>query len=443
MSKKGAPHSVSAVLASIGWPLVAGMALCSLFYAILLRGPWQGQLLTRYFTGHPITYIESALFFVGLAALVFKLGEIIAQWAVLHQPLLQSDVDDAGQMSTDDLLEKLSLLPARLRSSYLGRRLRSALAHVQRRGSTEGLTDELKYLADIDAERQQEGYALVRIVIWATPMLGFLGTVVGITQALGNLNWEEFATSPKTAGEKLGAGLYVAFDTTALALSLSMVLMFVQFMAERLELQLLAGVDDRVEEELEGRLEPAAAPMDPMMAPIQRMCQAVMKTSEQLVQRQVQIWQSTIDAAHQHWQQVVHQSAGQIEVSLSSALDRSLEKFGGYLAEAEKAASEQARERGQQWQTLLSDNARTMHNQQVELARQGEVMLQVVQATGEVVKLEKALNDNLHALAGAKNFEDTVMSLSAAIHLLNARVNHGQEQRDLNLQKNAAQGRAA
>jgi len=39
-----------------------------------------------------------------------------------------------------------------------------------------------------------------------------------------------------------------------------------------------------------------------------------------------------------------------------------------------------------------------------------------------VVKLEDALNRNLANLAGASNFEQTVMSLAAAIHLLNARL---------------------
>ena len=63
-----------------------------------------------------------------------------------------------------------------------------------------------------------------------------------------------------------------------------------------------------------------------------------------------------------------------------------------------------------------------MQAQQKELIRQGELMLQVVQATGQVITLEKSLNDNLKALAGAKNFEDTVMSLSAAIHLLSTRL---------------------
>ena len=42
--------------------------------------------------------------------------------------------------------------------------------------------------------------------------------------------------------------------------------------------------------------------------------------------------------------------------------------------------------------------------------------------SGIISALEQKLNDNLQALAGAKNFEDTVMSLAATIHLLNSRL---------------------
>jgi len=45
-------------------------------------------------------------------------------------------------------------------------------------------------------------------------------------------------------------------------------------------------------------------------------------------------------------------------------------------------------------------------------------VLGAIQAAGEVTRLEDALNRNLAALAGSKNFEETVVSLAAAIHLL-------------------------
>jgi len=61
-------------------------------------------------------------------------------------------------------------------------------------------------------------------------------------------------------------------------------------------------------------------------------------------------------------------------------------------------------------------------DQQSELVHQGEVLRQVVEATGQIKRLEIALNDNLHSLAGSHNFEETVMSLSAAIQLLTTRL---------------------
>ena len=57
-------------------------------------------------------------------------------------------------------------------------------------------------------------------------MLGFLGTVVGISGALGGLT---VASDFEAMLSGLRDKLYVAFDTTALALTLSIVLMFAQF----------------------------------------------------------------------------------------------------------------------------------------------------------------------------------------------------------------------
>ncbi len=40
----------------------------------------------------------------------------------------------------------------------------------------------------------------------------------------------------------------------------------------------------------------------------------------------------------------------------------------------------------------------------------------------QVARMEETLNRNLASLAGAGHFEETVMSLAAAIHLLTARL---------------------
>ena len=71
-------------------------------------------------------------------------------------------------------------------------------------------------------------------------------------------------------------------------------------------------------------------------------------------------------------------------------------------------------------------------------------MIQVLAATGKIANLESHLNDNLKSLAGSKNFEETVMSLSAAIHLLNTRLGDpSMEHHKIDLKQSPSQDRAA
>lgn len=425
MNRHGDRKSTSllAALGGLGWPLLVGLALTSTFYALVFRGPLNTATIHRYFSCHPVLVVETALFFVGLSALILKLADVAAQSASLGRfCLARPGVGATAHEAAGQLLDGLASLPRRLRETYLGQRLRESLEYVERRGSGEGLGDELKYLSDVATARQQESYALVQIVIWATPMLGFLGTVIGITRALGDLRPEALATDPKTAMQGMLAGLYVAFDTTALALCLSMGLMFVKFLTDRLESHLLAVVDERASGELLVRFPDAVAESDPHLAAVQRMSAAVLKTTEQLVRDQTEHWKRTMEGAGGQLQGLLESFGRSVQAALTESLAASVRSLAESLAKAERETDERLRARWEQWQTVLSDNARLLHSQQGELARQGALMAQVLEATGEVMKLERALNDNLRALAGAKNFEDTVMSLSAAIHLLNTRL---------------------
>jgi biopolymer transport protein ExbB/TolQ len=435
---------------SLAWPLALGLAATAGFYALIYRGPLEHPLVLRYFAGHPINMIETGLFFVGLAALVLKLFDLLNQYRVMSSVTLGAFQGNQQAAKAGEWLNALAALPAGARNSYLGRRLAEALECVQQRGSAERLSEDLKYLSEMDGVRAQESYALARIVIWATPMLGFLGTVVGITDALGDLGNElgssaggEAGNSLNTAMQGLLAGLYVAFDTTAIALCFSIVLMFVQFMLDRAEGELLTAVDHRTSEELAGRFESFSTASDPSVQMMQRMSHAVIKSSEQLVQRQAELWQQTIAAAHDQWQRVTRQTTEQMQTALAGALSQSLAQHAAQLTKSEQASAEQLQLRWEQWQTALSHNARLLHAQQQEMVKQGELMTQAIRVAGDVVQLERALNDNLAALAGAKNFEDTVMSLAAAIHLLNTRLGKLADTPHVELKHAQVKGRAA
>ena len=83
---------------------------------------------------------------------------------------------------------------------------------------------------------------------------------------------------------------------------------------------------------------------------------------------------------------------------------------------------EQARQGFAPVQLALERSSEAMLAAHQELAGQRELLVRAVEATGQVIRLEEALNRNLGALSGSHHFEETVQSLAAVIHLLNARL---------------------
>ena len=163
-------------------------------------------------------------------------------------------------------------------------------------------------------------------------MLGFLGTVIGITVALGSLSPEALINAPKEAMEGLLGGLSVAFDTTALALSLSIVLMFVQFLVERIESALLTSVDDIAAKELLDRFDESGFGSDPHLVAVDRMTVAVAKTTEMLAQKQTDLWQRTIEASNVQWRDMLESSGDKMRTALTESLETSLASHADRLA---------------------------------------------------------------------------------------------------------------
>ncbi|MCI4650644.1 MotA/TolQ/ExbB proton channel family protein [Phaeodactylibacter sp.] len=92
--------------------------------------------------------------------------------------------------------------------------------------------------------------ALIRYVAWAIPSIGFIGTVIGIASSLGAANQVTTQEGIKAVTSLLN----VAFDTTLVALILSIVLMFFyHLLQERVE-KLHANIEDYVMENLVNRI---------------------------------------------------------------------------------------------------------------------------------------------------------------------------------------------
>ena len=173
-------------------PFLWGVLGSAGFYALVHASPLRADHpVKRYFTHHPVEYMLTVMFAVGLAALLIKALDVMRQRGGLDDSLL-SAAKPAPQPveECNALLARLDRLPGRRQNDYYVCRLRAGLEHVRHRGSAESLDDELKYLADVDAARLHAGYGLFRVIVWAIPILGFLGTVIGITMALNAIDMQ-------------------------------------------------------------------------------------------------------------------------------------------------------------------------------------------------------------------------------------------------------------
>ncbi|MDR1269489.1 MAG: MotA/TolQ/ExbB proton channel family protein [Planctomycetaceae bacterium] len=407
-------------------PILWGGLLSLGFYFLIHNGVLNHPLIVRYFAGHPVEYITTIMFFVGIAILGIKYLHVLFQRHLLRQsPILEPDYK-VDVRYTNRYLNILSQHEQKYGSSILTRRLQLALNFVRRCGSAEELDTELRYLSDEDAAKADTDYGLVRLILWAVPMLGFLGTVIGITAALDSLDLNTINESSR----KLSEGLAVAFDTTGLAIALDVALFFIQFVVYREENNLIRETDKLADDELRGRFEQGISSEDnSQITAVRRMLETVITSLEQLTTRQSKIWEQSMSVANQRFSQVTEQNVEILKSSLLSALDESLSHHAQSLVHAESQLMDRARETTLKFSDALKQNAAGLLSLQEETVRQTEAVRDVVGTSTQLIKLEERLHENLAALAQVGNFEETVNSLAAAIHLLNGRHHFGEYKR--------------
>ena len=359
--------------------------------------------MLRYFASHPIEYIIAVTFFVGIAILIVKYLAILWQRKLLQQsPILPLPPQPLPVSHVGNDLDLVQRHEKAKGASLLTERLTILLHSLRRNNSADNLDFELRSRAEDAAAKADADYGLIRLILWAIPMIGFLGTVIGITVALDNLDLNAMSESSK----QLAAGLAVAFDTTGLAIALAVMLFFVQFIVYREESHLLAETDRLTEQELCGRFEQNGLHKDDdVVATIRRMLETITLSIEQATMRQTNIWE---------------QSAETLKTSMASALSESMERHAKVLAEAEEDLIARAGKATVQFNHAFSNTAASILSLREETARQTETVREILGTNSQLVQLEERLHANLSTLAKVGNFEETVNSLAAAIHLLNS-----------------------
>ena len=373
--------------------LLAALATAG-FYG-LVQLPWLADtVVARYTTGHAVEYVTVALCLWALADLCIKWLQLRAERAVVRRQWLPPCDGPQTVACVDDLLASLPLDKDALADTYLVRRLRSALQYVRDKRSADQLEEHLRYLAELDAERSHSGFALARVIAWMIPILGFLGTVIGITLAIAKITPEQLEGSLA----QVTGGLAVAFDTTALALCLSMLLMFVIFLVERSEQMVLHSVEELAHATLAHRFATGSPQAEPYLAAVRSASEAVITHTQELLRQQVELWSQSIANTHEQQQQ------------------RNQDLEGRLLQTLESLASEGVRQA-----QIQAKGTAKMAELQERLQTIGELLADVVNGEGQLVASQRRLAENMHTLRQTQSFDEALHGLIAAIHLLTIR----------------------
>jgi biopolymer transport protein ExbB/TolQ len=186
------------------------------------------------------------LAFWALAIMGYKTRTSMREKRLLDSPLISIAEgtrvlpDDAGQLA-----RPLQALPAEQREYLLPRALSTALARFQVTASVQSATEAVNTICETEDNRLDSELSMVRYITWAIPSIGFIGTVRGIGAALGQAHE---AMEGNIAG--VTASLGVAFNSTFIALLISIVVMFfihqLQLSQERLVLDSHAYCENRL-----------------------------------------------------------------------------------------------------------------------------------------------------------------------------------------------------
>jgi len=166
--------------------------------------------------------------------------------------LFSVDLLDQSEQSGADLqaaLTNLESLPVETKSTPLVVTLMASVRRYLITSDVQNTSDAIESSIEAMAIRQDAGNSMIRYLIWAIPSIGFIGTVRGIGGALAQADQ---ALAGDIGGMTNSLGL--AFNSTFVALLISIVLMFMLHQLLRLQDDLVVDTQDYCEKFLLKRI---------------------------------------------------------------------------------------------------------------------------------------------------------------------------------------------
>jgi len=212
---------------------IFGCFLTVVFFALVIYlakpvsilSPYTNMFLER----GTIPYATMLLFFWSIAILFVKSQKLSLQRKVLKIQPVPIDPDFVLNRETaKEVLMRLRGIADETTNFLLMNRVDRALSNLQNIGHIADISDILRTQTQYDEEQLASGYGLLNGFVWAIPVLGFIGTVLGLSHAIGafgeTLRAGTDLNGLRASLQTVAGGLGLGFDTTLIALVCTLII---------------------------------------------------------------------------------------------------------------------------------------------------------------------------------------------------------------------------
>ncbi len=238
--------------------LFLGTLMTIAFYMALL--PFRHTILgMSFYIRGEIPYFIAFFSFWSLAILWLKWRKLALQRKSLAFNILPDDPEFVlTPRSVDDVVQRIYEFVDDPRQFIVFNRISTALANLRNLGRVTDVDEILQTQAGQDESGMETSYSLLQGFVWAIPVLGFIGTVEGLSMAIGGFGSVLASANDfeqvKGALQGVTSGLSVAFETTMQGLVAALIIQLLMTALKKSEEEFLDACGEYCARHIVGRL---------------------------------------------------------------------------------------------------------------------------------------------------------------------------------------------
>lgn len=400
---------------------IVGAVLTVVFYMafplpLLRPGYFFSLFAERGWVPYGITF----LFFWGVVVILAKfLGMLRERRYLRDDPMSKIGVAAITPEAAQKAASNLSESSRRSNATVLPNRLVRMLQQFSTTAERESMQTVLSEESEIDSAQLSASYVMVKVFVWAIPILGFIGTVIGIVQAVSGFSDFVDASVADIAQIKNGlnlvtSGLSVAFETTLLALVVSLVMMLPMSALQKTEENLLSSFDryciDSVISKASVRKVETPTPESAILA---KVLEQSMRNQMELLEQFKSSFQSALQRSSQEFSATIDRYSNSHEKGLLE-FARSAESMQGRFNELKLTASQMTESVGSAMQAAGSQIREAFESNVSALAKEREAAQKQISSLIEV--LVKTANQGASSMeALQKGLESKIDGFVSAV----------------------------